>query len=121
MKTKTNLFDAVPGQDHQECSPPGPSSRWLDGDDRAGLGWGAGGAALLHVLGLAPLLQGLLGHVLLDVLALLPGHGVAHLVANIAALLIVLKLGHGGGRVAAVFLGDLVADLAGGGHVLTNL
>ena len=86
-----------------------------------GRGWGAGGAALLHVLGLAPLLKGLLGHVLLNVFALLPGHGVAHLVVNIAALLIVLKLGHGSGRVAAVFLGDLVADLAGGGHVFTNL
>ena len=86
-----------------------------------GRGGGAGGAALLHVLGLAPLLKGLLGHVLLNVFALLPGHGVAHLVVNIAALLIVLKLGHGSGRVAAVFLGDLVADLAGGGHVFTNL
>merc|ERR1719480_429830 len=34
-----------------------------------------GGAALLHVLGLTPLLKGLLGHVLLDVLALLPRPG----------------------------------------------
>lgn len=40
-------------------------------------GGGAGGAALLHVLGLAPLLQRLHGHIILDVLALLPGHRVA--------------------------------------------
>merc|ERR1740128_1094838 len=71
----------------------------------SGRGRGAGGAALLHVLCLAPLLQGLLGHVLLDVLALLPDHGVAHLVADVAALLIVLELGHGGGRVGALLLG----------------
>merc|ERR1740128_1001937 len=86
-----------------------------------GRGRGAGGAALLHVLCLAPLLQGLLGHVLLDVLALLPGHGVAHLVTDVTALLIVLELGHGGGRVGALLLGDLVTNLARVGHVLTNL
>ena len=64
----------------------------------------AGLGALLHVLSVAPLLECLPGHVLLDVLALLPGHGVAHLVADVAALLIILELGHGGGRVAAVLL-----------------
>ena len=55
---------------------------------------GAGFAALLHVLGLAPLLQRLPGHgyVLLDVLALLPGHGVAHLVADVAAVLLEILL-----------------------------
>ena len=67
------------------------------------------------------MLQRLLGHVLLDVLALLPGHGVAHLVADVAALLIVLELGHGGGRVGALLLRDLVTNLAGVGHVLANL
>ena len=56
------------------------------------------------MLGLAPLLQRLHGHGLLDVLALLPGHGVAHLIADVALLLIILELGHGDGRVAAVLL-----------------
>ena len=80
-----------------------------------------GGAALLHVLGLAPLLQGLLGHVLLDVLALLPGHGVAHLGVDVAALLLVLELGHRGWAGGALLLGHLVTDLAGIGDVLANL
>ena len=75
--------------------------------------WSPGGAALLNVLGLAPLLQGLLGNVLLDVLALLPGDGVAHLAVDVAALLIVLELGNSGGRVGALLLRDLVTDLAG--------
>ena len=78
----------------------------IDMQDAAIVVGGAGFAALLHVLGLAPLLQRLPGHgyVLLDVLTLLSGHGVAHLVADVAALLIILELGHGGGRVAAVLL-----------------
>merc|ERR1719435_565130 len=69
----------------------------------------------------AALLQGLLGHVLLDVLALLPGHGVAHLGVDVAALLLVLELGHRGWAGGALLLGHLVTDLAGIGDVLANL
>ena len=43
---------------------------------------------------LKDLLKGLLGHVLLDVRALLPGHGVAHLGVDVTALFLVLELGH---------------------------
>merc|ERR1711971_1295985 len=80
-----------------------------------------GGAALLHVLGLTPLLKGLLGHVLLDVLALLPRHGVAHLGVDVAALFLVLELGHCGRAGGALLLGHLVTDLTGIGDVLANL
>ena len=80
-----------------------------------------GGAALLHVLGFAPLLKGLLGHVLFDVLALLPGHGVAHLSVDVAALLLVLELGHRGRAGGALLLGHLVTNLTGIRDVLANL
>ena len=80
-----------------------------------------GGTALLHVLGLTPLLKGLLGHVLLDVLALLPRHGIAHLGVDVAALFLVLELGHRGRAGGALLLGHLVTDLAGIGDILANL
>ena len=46
--------------------------------------------ALLDVLGVAPLLEGLPRHVLLDVLALLPGDGAALPPGNVGAILLVL-------------------------------
>merc|ERR1719331_266611 len=70
---------------------------------------------------LAPLLKGLLGNVLFDVLALLPGHGVAHLSVDVAALLLVLELGHRGRAGGALLLGHLVTNLTGIRDVLANL
>ena len=49
----------------------------------------AGLGALFHVLGIAPLLEGLPGHVLLDVLALLPGGGGALPAGGAGAVLLV--------------------------------
>ena len=46
--------------------------------------------ALLDVLGVAPLLEGLPWHVLLDVLALLPGGGAALPPEDVVAILLVL-------------------------------
>ena len=80
-----------------------------------------GVAALLYVLCLTPLLVGLLWHVLLDVVALGPGHGIADLLGDVLTILLVLELSDGSVALLALLLGDLVADLAGGGDVLTHL
>ena len=77
--------------------------------------------ALLDVLGVAPLLEGLPGHVLLDVLALLPGGGAALSPGDVGAVLLVLILGDGGGDAAADLVRDVVTDLAGSGDILTYL
>ena len=82
---------------------------------------GAGVSALLHELGVALLLQGLPGHLLLHVGALLPGGGGALPGRHGGALLVILVLGHGDRHVAADLLGDLIADLAGSAHVITDL
>ena len=77
--------------------------------------------ALLHVLSVAPLLEGLPGHVLLDVLALLPGGGGALPAGGAGAVLLVHILGDGGGNIAANLVRDFIANLAGSGNVITHL
>ena len=77
--------------------------------------------ALLHVLSVAPLLEGLPGHVLLDVLTLLPGGGGALPAGGAGAVLLVNILGDGGGDAAADLVRDVIAHLTGSGHILTNL
>ena len=81
----------------------------------------AGLGALLHVLSVAPLLEGLPGHVLLDVLTLLPGGGGALPAGGAGAVLLVNILGDGGGDIAADLVRDVIAHLTGSGHILTNL
>ena len=81
----------------------------------------AGLGALLHVLGVAPLLKGLPGHVLLDILTLLPGGGGALPAGGAGAVFLVHILGDGGGNAAANFLRDFIANLTGSRHVITNL
>ena len=81
----------------------------------------AGLGALLHVLSVASLLEGLPGHVLLDVLALLPGGGGALPAGGAGAVLLVHILGDGGGDAAADLLRDLVTDFTGSGHIITDL
>ena len=82
---------------------------------------GAGLAALLDVLGAALGLGGLPRNVLLDVLALLPGDGRALAGGHLLALLLVHVLGGGGRHVGAHLVGDIVANLARGGHVVADL
>ena len=72
----------------------------------------AGLGAFLHVLSVAPLLEGLPGHVLLDVLALLSGGGGALPAGGGGAVLLVNILGDGGGDAAANFVRDIIAALA---------
>ena len=78
-------------------------------------------SALLHVLCVASLLEGLPGHVLLDVLALLPGGGAALPAGDVRAVLLVLVLGDGCGDAAADLVRDVVTDLAGSRDILTYL
>merc|ERR1712037_486148 len=77
--------------------------------------------ALLHILSVAPLLEGLPRHVLLDVLALLPGDGGALLASGAGAVLLVNILGDGGGDTAADLVRDLIADLTGRRDIVANL
>ena len=65
-----------------------------------------GVAALLYVLCLTPLLVGLLWHVLLDVVALGPGHGIADLLGDVLTILLVLVLSDGSVALLALLLGD---------------
>ena len=81
----------------------------------------AGLGALLHVLSVAPLLKCLPGHVLLDVLALLPGGGGALPAGGAGAVLLVHILGDGGGDIAANLVRDIIADLTWGGDVIAHL
>merc|ERR1712090_83475 len=81
----------------------------------------AGLGAFLNVLGVAPLLEGLPGHVLLDVLALLPGGGGALPAGGAGAVLLVNILSDGGGDIAADLVRDVIAHLTGSGHILANL
>ena len=81
----------------------------------------AGLGALLHVLSVAPLLEGLPGHVLLDVLAFLPGGGGALPAGGAGAVLLVNILGDGGGDTAADLVRDLIADLTRGGDIIADL
>ena len=77
--------------------------------------------ALLHVLCVASLLEGLPGHVLLDVLALLPGGGAALPPGDVRAVLLVLILGDGGGDAAADLIRDVIADLTWRMDIITDL
>ena len=77
--------------------------------------------ALLHILSVAPLLEGLPRHVLLDVLTLLSGDGGALLASGTGAFLLIHVLGDAGGDTAANLIGNIIADLTRSGHIFTNL
>ena len=79
------------------------------------------GGALLHVLCIASLLEGLPGHVLLDVLALLPSGGAALPAGDVGAVLLVLILGDGGGDAAADLIRDIIADLTRSVNIIADL
>ena len=78
-------------------------------------------SALLHVLGVAPLLEGLPGHILLDVLALLPCGGAALPPGDVRAVLLVNILGDGGGDAAADLIRDVIADLTWRVDIIADL
>ena len=81
----------------------------------------AGLGALLHIFSVTPLLEGLPGHVLLDVLALLPGGGGALPAGGAGAVLLVNILGDGGGDATANLVRDIIADFTWGGDVIADL
>ena len=81
----------------------------------------AGLGALLHILCVAPLLEGLPGHVLLDILALLPSGGGTLPAGGAGAVLLVNILSDGGGDTAADLVRNLIADLTWGGDIIANL
>merc|ERR1711942_40904 len=76
---------------------------------------------LLHVLSVAPLLEGLPGHVLLHILTLLPGGGGALPAGGAGAILLVNILCDGGGDITTDLLGDIIADLTRSGDIFTDL
>ena len=78
-------------------------------------------SALLDILSVASLLEGLPGHVLLNVGALLPGGGGALPAGGAGAVLLVHILGDGGGDAATDLLRDLVTDFTGSGHIVADL
>ena len=77
--------------------------------------------ALLHILSVAPLLEGLPRHVLLDVLALLSGDGGALLANGTGAFLLIHVLGDGSRDITANLVGNIIADLTRGGDIVANL
>ena len=81
----------------------------------------AGLGALLHILSVAPLLECLPGHVLLDVLALLPGGGGALSSSGTGAILLIHILGDGGGDIATNLIRNVVAHFTWGGDVIAHL
>ena len=81
----------------------------------------AGLGALLRILCVTPLLEGLPGHVLLDILALLPSGGGTLPAGGAGAVLLVNILGDGGGDTAADFVRDLIAHLTGSRDIVANL
>jgi len=81
----------------------------------------AGLGALLHIFSIAPLLEGLPGHVLLDVLALLSGGGGALPAGAAGTVFLVNILGDGGGDAAANFVRDIIADFTWGGDIIADL
>merc|ERR1719237_537460 len=81
----------------------------------------AGLDALLHILSVAPLLEGLPSHVLLDVLTLLPGGGGALPAGVAGTVLLVNILSDGGGDTAADLIRDVIADLTGSRDILAHL
>ena len=81
----------------------------------------AGLGALLHIFSVTPLLEGLPGYVLLNVLALLPGGGGALSAGGAGAVLLVHILGDGGGDIAANLLGDFIANFTGSRDIIAHL
>ena len=81
----------------------------------------AGLSAFLHIFSVAPLLEGLPGHVLLDVLALLPGGGGALSACGAGAVLLVHILGDSGWDVTANLVRDIIADLSWSRDVIAHL
>merc|ERR1719312_1893329 len=81
----------------------------------------AGLGALLHILSVAPLLKCLPGHVLFDVLALLPGSGGALPAGGAGTVLLVHILGDSGGDIAANLFRDIIADFTGSGDIIADL
>ena len=61
------------------------------------------------------------GHVLLDVLTLLPGGGGALPARGAGAVLLVHILGDGGGDTAADLVRDVIAHFTWGGDIVTDL
>ena len=81
----------------------------------------AGLGTLFHILSVAPLLECLPGHILLDVLTLLPGGGGALPAGGAGAVLLVHILGDGGGDIAANLFRDIIADFTGSGNIIADL
>ena len=71
--------------------------------------------------GVALLLVALLGHLLHNILALLPGDRAALPSSNIVTLLRVNILGDGGGHIGADLVRDVIAHLAGLGEFVADL
>ena len=93
-------------------------------DHGAGVRSGSRGgsrSALLHVLCVASLLDGLPGNILLDVLTLLPGGGAALPPRDVGAVLLVHILSDGGGDAAANLVRYVIADLARGVDIIADL
>ena len=76
---------------------------------------------LLDVLGVASFFEGLPGHVLLDVGALLPGGGAALPTGDVVAVLLVLVLGDACGDAAADLVRDVIADFTRGVDIVADL
>ena len=91
------------------------NKRWLVSTSTARL------SALLDVLSVASLLEGLPGHVLLDVLTLLPGGGGALPAVGAGAFLLIHVLGDCGGDIAANLVRDIVTDLTRSGDIVADL
>ena len=77
--------------------------------------------AFLHIFSVASLLEGLPGHVLLDILTLLPGGGSTFPAGGAGAVLLVNILCNGGGDITTDLLRDIIADLTRGGDIFTDL
>ena len=77
--------------------------------------------ALLHVLRVASLLEGLPGHVLLYVLTLLPGGGGALPAGGVAAVLFIHVLGDCCGDIAADLFRDIITDFTRSGDIVADL
>ena len=76
---------------------------------------------LLDVLGVASFFEGLPGHVLLDVGALLPGGGAALPAGDVGAVLLVLVLGDGCGDAAADLVRDVVTHFTRSVDIIADL
>ena len=76
---------------------------------------------LLDVLGVASFFEGLPGHVLLDIGALLPGGGAALPPGDVRAVLLVLVLGDGCGDAAADLVRDVVTDFTRSVDIIADL